>query len=44
MQYLFPSLIIVLMLSAAVVYTVAGEYRLAAYWLFAGGINAVVTY
>jgi hypothetical protein len=39
----FPLLIVGLMAAASVPYLLAGDWRHGLYWLFAAGINLVVT-
>jgi hypothetical protein len=43
MKLFFPLLIAGLMVCAAVPYLLAGDWRHGLYWLFAAGINVVVT-
>jgi len=40
----FPTIIILLSLGAAIVYSVKGDYFHARYWFLAAAINASVTY
>lgn len=44
MKYIFPILLIVLDLGAAVVYGVQGNLRLVIYWIAAAVLNAAVTF
>lgn len=44
MQKLFPTLLIVLSVCAAVAYASAGDWRRVAYWLAAAVLTAAVTF
>ena len=41
---LFPSVLLILDIAAAVVYACHGDWRKTLYWLFAAGLTFVVTY
>ena len=43
-EYIFPSLLILLDLCAALVYAAKCEWRMAIYWLAAATLTACVTY
>jgi uncharacterized membrane protein len=43
-QLIFPSLIFTLSAAASVVYGFTGDLKMCAYWAFAAGITASVTY
>lgn len=41
---IFPSIIILCMIGAGIVYYIKGDFRLSGYWILAAALNAVVTY
>ncbi len=43
-QYIFPTIMILLDIGAAVVSAVNGNYKMVAYWLAAAVLNAAVTF
>ena len=43
-QYIFPSLLILLDLGAALVYALSGDYKMAIYWVAAAVLNCCVTF
>lgn len=43
-KYIFPILLIILDLGAAIVYAVNKEYKMAVYWIAAAVINITVTF
>ena len=43
-KYIFPLLLILLQLGAAVPYAVAGDYKKAVYWIAAAVLNICVTF
>ena len=43
-QYIFPLLLIILDVGAAVVFGVNGDFKKMLYWIFAAGLNITVTF
>ena len=43
-EKVFPTILIVLDIAAAIVYAGNGDWRKALYWLFAAGLTFVVTF
>ena len=43
-EYIFPLLLILLDLGAAVIYAIQGDYKKTVYWLAAAVINVTVTF
>ena len=43
-KYIFPVLLIILDMGAAIVYAVNKDYKMAVYWLAAAALNITVTF